>query len=446
MTLTPSNKLESTLRALKRIIPQRVFTALQPTYHLLLARVGAIIYHHPSRKLFVVAVTGTKGKSTTTELVRTLFAAAGYKTASLSTIQFCIGTKCTPNKYKMTVPGRFALQQFLREAVDAGCTHAVVEMSSEGAKQFRHVGVDFDALIFTNLQPEHIESHGGMAQYAAAKLSLARALEASPKRPRYIVANMDDAYGKQFLQAVVEVRAPFSLADAEPYTVDDTSVRFLYRRGSLFSVPLPGLFNLRNILGALALGSAMGIPEEVLRKSLEHVPPVAGRAERVERGQAFTVVVDYAHTPDSLRALLETYRNADAARKLICIMGSTGGGRDQWKRPAMGQIADEICDSVYLTNEDPYDEDPTHIVATIAKGFSTQTPTVILNRREAIAAALAEAQKITEHGGEAVVLITGKGTDPYIMGPGGTKEAWSDKQVAEEELGLLLQDKKSAVL
>ncbi len=445
MTLAPSSKLESVLRVIKRAIPSRVFTALQPMYHLTLARVGAVLYQHPSRKLFVVAVTGTKGKSTTTELVRTLFTASGYKTASLSTIQFCIGDECTPNRYKMTVPGRFALQQFLREAVDAGCTHAVVEMSSEGARQFRHIGVDFDALIFTNLQREHLESHGGMEQYAQAKLSLARALEASPKRPRYIVANTDDAYSKEFLQANVEVRAPFSLADAEPYTVDDTSVRFLYKRGTLFSVPLPGLFNLRNILGSLALGSAIGIPEEVMRKALEHVASVAGRAERVERGQAFTVVVDYAHTPDSLRALLETYRNADAARKLICIMGSTGGGRDQWKRPEMGTIADELCDSVYLTNEDPYDEDPQKIVAAIAKGFSTQTPTIILDRREAIATALREAQSIHERGIDAVVCLTGKGTDPYIMGPNGTKEPWSDKRVAEEELEKLLHKEKTAV-
>lgn len=417
---------------LKELIPKRIIG----WYHFLFAYAGAIVCRFPSKKLFVVAVTGTKGKSTTSELVRALLTAAGHKVALASTVQFKIGEESEPNLFKMTMPGRAYLQKFLRKAVDAGCTHAVIEMTSEGARQFRHKGIELDALIFTNLQPEHIESHGSMEAYAAAKLKLAQHLEESPKRPRYIVANINDTYGENFLNIDVEHHLPFSLQDAEPYTVDDTGVRFVYKRGTLFTAPMPGLFNLRNILGALTLCDALGIPHDILRKTLQHMPAVPGRAESVECGQDFRVVVDYAHTPDSLRALLETY----AGKHIICVMGSTGGGRDQWKRPQMGKIADELASAAILTNEDPYDEDPNKIVREIAGGFLDHKPQIIIDRRDAVAAALKLAKK------GSVVLITGKGTDPYIMGPRGSKQVWSDRKIAEEELSKLLSERGNAVV
>ncbi len=249
-----------------------------------------------------------------------------------------------------------------------------------------------------------------------------------------MVANADDKYGKDFLAAKVEVTAPFSLKNAEPYTTNEKSVRFVWR-GELFTVPLPGLFNLQNILAALTLADAMGIPQATSKKALEHIAPVAGRAERVEKGQPFTVVVDYAHTPDSLRALYSTYAGPSIKpgvnKRIIGVLGSTGGGRDAWKRPAMGAIAEEFCAVAILANEDPYDEDPQKIINEIAKGFTSKKAHEIIDRRKAIREALREAKE-----GDAV-LITGKGTDPYIMGPHESKEVWSDKRVAEEELAKL---------
>ena len=177
---------------IKKLIPKEILDL----YHRAWAQVGAFVYLYPSRQLFVVGVTGTKGKSTTVELIRSMFEEAGFKVAAASTIRFTIGGESERNLFKMTMPGRFYLQQFLRKAVRAECTHAVVEMTSEGARQFRHHGIELDALVFTNLQPEHLESHGGMEAYAAAKLSLAKHLEESAKRPRYIVANTGDPYGK----------------------------------------------------------------------------------------------------------------------------------------------------------------------------------------------------------------------------------------------------------
>jgi UDP-N-acetylmuramoyl-L-alanyl-D-glutamate--2,6-diaminopimelate ligase len=414
---------------MKRLLRTLIPAPLLDYYHYALAQLGALIYLYPSRKLFVVGVTGTKGKSTTTELVRAMLEEAGHTVATASTIRFSIGKESEPNLFKMTMPGRFFLQKFLRTAVSKGATHAVIEMTSEGAKQHRHIGIELNALIFTNLSPEHIESHGTFEAYAQAKFSLAQHLESSRKRPRYIVANADDAYGKQFLGINVEHKVPFSLKDAEPYSADDRSIRFVWKRGELLTVPLPGLFNLKNVLAAMALGNAMDIPLAVMRRGLEKVRTIPGRAERVDKNQPFTVIVDYAHTADSLRALYETYQSVrGSGGRVIALLGSTGGGRDTWKRPEMGRMADEYCDVAILSNEDPYDEDPQKIVNEVAKGFTKKKPFIILDRRAGIKEALREAKP-----GD-VVLITGKGTDPYIMGKKGSKEVWSDKQVAQEEL------------
>ena len=424
--------MKNLLRNLLEKLPEPLHRKLFSAYHFALSFIGALRYGFPSRRLCVIAVTGTKGKSSVVELIRAILTEAGYKTASAGTINFCIGDECRPNKYKMTMIGRFFLQKFLREAVNKGATHAVIEMTSEGAIQHRHRFIDLDALVFTNLAPEHLERHGGLEQYAAAKLSIARQLERSGKRPRIIVANADDAYGEAFLATSVEIRAPFSLKNAEPYHTDDKSAQFTWH-GDRFTTPLPGLFSLKNVLAAMTVCDALGVPKEAIQRATETPRVIPGRAERVECGQDFTVIVDYAHTPDSLRALYETFGGTDGrGGRRICILGSTGGGRDTWKRPTMGAIADEMGDVVILTDEDPYDENPEQIVEAIAAGFTHITPIIIMDRRQAIAAALTEA-KTGDY-----VLISGKGTDPYIMKAYGKKEPWSDKRVAEEELEKLL--------
>ncbi len=401
-------------------------------YHWCLAWTATFIYRFPSRHLVVIAVTGTKGKSSTTELIAHILRESGLKVASASTIRFCIDDKVERNLYKMTIPGRFFLQRFLRRAVDAHCTHAVVELTSEGARQYRHEGTQLNALVFTNLAPEHIESHGSFEKYAQAKLTLAAAVAHSPKRPRILVANVDDKYGHKFLNFPVEVKTGYSLKDAEPYTADDKSVRFTWR-GELFSVPLPGVFNLYNCLAALTLGEALKLNRAVMKRALERMPPIAGRAERVVAGQPFDVVVDYAHTPESLTALYETFKH----KRIIGVLGSMGGGRDAWKHAKMGQLADTYCDAVFLTEEDPYDDDPEMLLQRTAKDFTRHVPHLIPKRRDAIYQALKHAKSLQQTGAEVAVLITGKGTDPYIMGPHGTKQVWSDYMVAKEELAKL---------
>jgi UDP-N-acetylmuramoyl-L-alanyl-D-glutamate--2,6-diaminopimelate ligase len=315
----------------------------------------------------------------------------------------------------------------MRDAVNAKCDYAIIEMTSEGARFYRHLGIEMDALIFTNLSPEHIESHGSFENYKAAKLRLARQLAKSSKPLRISIANIDNPHAQDFLKYPVEKNLGYSLNDCEILSETETASAINYH-GTEIIIPLPGKFNISNTLAALTLSTALGIPLEVAKKGIENLSLIRGRVERVNVGQDFTVIVDYAHTDDSLRKLYEAF---PSSRK-IAVLGSTGGGRDSWKRPVLGKIADEYADEIIITNEDPYDEDPLKIINEVASGVTMHDVKIIVDRREAIAYALSVARK-----GD-TVLISGKGTDPYIMGPNGTKEVWDDATVAREELGKLV--------
>lgn len=418
--------MENILRTIKKFIPHNIFSALQPAYHFLFAFLSAVVYRFPSRHIKVVAITGTKGKTSTTEIVNAILEEAGYRTALAGTLRFKIGEEEERNLYKMTIPGRFFVQRFLRRAVRAKCDWVVLEMTSEGARQFRHKFINFDALIFTNLSPEHIESHGSFENYKDAKLSIARALAGSPKRPRIIIANADNEYAKEFLAVDADTKTTYSLKDAEPYTLEKDKTTFNFMNAPLVS-HLSGAFNLSNMLAGISFARTIGIAPEIIRRALEKFHGIRGRVERVNAGQDFDVIVDYAHTIDSLEKVYEVFQDS----RKICVLGGTGGGRDSWKRPAMGTIASAHCDEIILTNEDPYDEDPQKIVSEIMAGIEDADAEIIMDRRLAIARALSLAKT-----GDAVI-ITGKGTDPYIMGPHGTKTPWDDATVAREELAKL---------
>ncbi|MHB1118356.1 MAG: Mur ligase family protein [Minisyncoccota bacterium] len=418
--------MEKILRTTELFIPRKIYQFFQPAYHYTLTLLGALIYRFPSRHIKVVAITGTKGKTSTAEIVNAILEEAGYKTAVAGTLRFKIDREEERNLYKMTIPGRFFLQKFLRRAVKAGCDWAVIEMTSEGARQYRHKWVNLDALIFTNLSPEHIESHGSFEKYLDAKLSIARSLARSPKRPRIIVANADNEYAGQFLAVEADIKTTYTLKDAFPYTLEKDGMSFTFM-GSPLRAHLSGAFNLSNMLAGVAFARTISIAPEVIRRALEKFRGVRGRVEHINEGQDFDVIVDYAHTADSLEKVYEVFQDS----RKICVLGGTGGGRDSWKRPAMGAIADAHCDEVILTNEDPYDEDPMQIIEGVRAGVRSGKATIILDRREAIAAALTKA-----HTGD-TVIITGKGTDPYIMGPRGEKTPWDDATVAREELAKL---------
>ncbi len=427
--------MNTALYWIKRLIPTVVLNKIRPPYHYLLAYLGNLIYRSPSKEITVIAVTGTKGKSTVTELITAILEADGNKVASLSTIQFKFGDDIRRNLYKMTMPGRFFVHQFLREAVDAKCTYAVIEMTSEGAKQYRHKFVEIDALVFTNLTPEHIESHGSFEKYKSAKLEIAKQLANSAKQPRYMVANTDDAHGQDFLNVKVEEKLPYGLSSLKLHTLHKDGIGLIFQNADeeiTIRVPLVGLFNVYNTLAAITLTRALGVQLRTIESALRSLPPIKGRVEHFstpkDAVKQVTAIVDYAHTPDSLEQLYTAFKD----QKKIAVLGNTGGGRDTWKRPEMAHIAEQHCDHIILTNEDPYDEDPRKIVDDMSKGVEDKSKLeVIMDRRMAIRTALETA----ENGG--YVIISGKGTDPYIMGPHNTRQPWSDAEVVKKELAAL---------
>jgi UDP-N-acetylmuramoyl-L-alanyl-D-glutamate--2,6-diaminopimelate ligase len=372
--------------------------------------------------------------------VNAILEEAGYKTAIASTLRIKIGDESKRNLYKMTMPGRFFTQKFIRHAVDEQCDYVIVEITSEGAKQFRHKFLELDALIVTNVSPEHIESHGSYEKYLAAKLKIAEALEKSNKKDKVIIVNSDDKESGKFLAVKIPRKETYSLNDAQPFELTERGSRITFEWKRI-KLNLPGEFNVYNTLAAAVFARSQKIDTVVIKKALEKFSGVRGRMEEVKEWpeiagqtgkQNFTVIVDYAHTKDSLEKAYGAYPN----KKKICILGSTGGGRDKWKRKEMGAVADTNCEHIILTNEDPYDEDPEKIVRDVSEGIKNTEYEIIMDRREAITAALRAATS-----GD-IVFITGKGTDPYIMEAHGKKTPWDDATVAREELQKLLKNKQ----
>jgi len=398
---------------------------------------GAVLYSFPSKKIKVIAVTGTKGKSTTVEMINSIFEEAGYKTAVASTIRFKIDKESNRNLFKMTMPGRFTIQKFISEAALAKCDFAIIEMTSEGAKQFRHKFIYLDALLFTNISPEHIESHGSYEKYLEAKLKIAKALKDSPKKDKWLVVNEDDVESEKFVKEALGVRMfSYGIKNAEPLSVEESFSKFNLL-GQEITSHLPGLFNIYNMLGAGMIAKCFDIDPKTIKSGLEKIKTIKGRVEKIEEGQSFEIIVDYAHTIDSLEKLYGAFPN----KNKICVLGNTGGGRDKWKRKGMAEVAEKNCSHIILTNEDPYDEDPKKILSEMAEGIKDKSKLqIIMDRRMAINKALLMANE-GENRKNIAVLISGKGTDPYIMAENGKKIPWSDEEVAREEIRKIIKTK-----
>src|SRR3989344_3891569 len=362
----------------KKILPKKILSQLRPIYRYSIALCGALIYRFPGRKICVVAITGTKGKSTTSELINAVLEEAGFRTALANTLRFKIGDNSERNLLKMTMPGRFFLQKFLRQAVNAGIQYAIVEMTSEGAKQFRHKFIDLDCLIVTNISPEHIESHGSYEKYLDAKLSIARALSKSKKERRVLIMNADDKEAKKFLAISNTEKLTYKLEEAKEISLEGGVANFKIGNMEL-KTNLTGLFNVYNLLAAIAFGKSQNIPQASIKAGLEKIKTIRGRVEKIEMGQNFEVVVDYAHTIDSLEKFYQSFNG----KRKICVLGNTGGGRDKWKRPGMGRIASRYCETVILTNEDPYDENPKKIIEEMAASVDLEKLKIIIDRRDA---------------------------------------------------------------
>ncbi len=387
---------------LKKITP----FFLLSLYHYILAFLGAFFYCFPSKKLKVIGVTGTNGKTTVVKMIFGILREAGYKVALLDSISFKIKDKEEVNMLKMTMPGRFKLQKFLKRAVKAGCQYAILEVTSEGIKQHRHRFIKFDTAVFTNLSPEHIESHGSFEKYKRAKGMLFKATK------NIHVVNEDDKNSGYFLKFPAKKKILYGEKDK---TLLPNKINLL------------GEFNNYNALAAIQVGLSQGIDLDICQKAIEKIKIIPGRMEKVV-SKPFEVIIDYAFTPNALEKVYKTLKpeQGDQEAGLICVLGSAGGGRDKWKRPVLGEIAAKYCKEVIVTNEDPYEEDPLKIIEQVAigaKGKAKKIP----DRREAIRKAF-EMARVNDK-----VVITGKGCEPWICVKQGKKIPWDDRQVAREE-------------
>ncbi|MDP2741161.1 MAG: UDP-N-acetylmuramoyl-L-alanyl-D-glutamate--2,6-diaminopimelate ligase [bacterium] len=399
----------TTKEKIKKIIPKFLLNI----YHYKLALLGAVIFGFPgkSKKIKIIGVTGTSGKSTTVDFITKILEEAGNNVASISTVRFKIADREWKNELKMTMPGRFAIQKFLRQAIIEKCRFAVLEVSSEGIRQNRHKFINFDTAVFTNLTKEHIESHGSFEKYRNEKLKLFKTAK------NIHIINTGDENAEYFWDIPAKQKIGFSIKDVKNVE---------------FKLNLIGDFNILNALAATSVAKVYGIALEVCKKVLEKIKRIPGRMEIVAE-EPFTIIVDYAHTPEQLESVYKTLKKSTPS--LICVLGSCGGGRDKWKRPEIGKIAEKYCDKIIITNEDPYDENPMEIINQVAEGAGLKAEK-ILDRREAIKKALS----LAEPGGK--VIITGKGSEPWMCVANGKKIPWDDRRIAKEELEFLKNSKR----
>jgi UDP-N-acetylmuramoyl-L-alanyl-D-glutamate--2,6-diaminopimelate ligase len=414
-----------------------------------LAVLAGAFYGQPSRRMEVIGVTGTDGKTSTTRLIDAILAAAGQRTGYMTTVDFKMLEERWLNNTRFTVLEAPEVQRMLAAMVEAGVECAVVETTSSALALARVHGVAYDVAVVTNITLEHLEVHGTLEAYRRAKAMLFEAVDPDLRKnlpfrvPRACVLNADDssyAYLRDFCRAPIltygiEAEADVRAGDLE-LGVDGSRFRVTLPDGVSFMVhtPLVARFNVANCLAAIAVGHLHGVAPEVMAEALARFEPVAGRMERIACGQPFAVVVDYAHTPESLELVLNVLRPVTSGR-LIAVFGSAGE-RDHVKRPLMGEVAAQLADFAVITDEDPREEDARSILREIASGAEQagaregERYICVVGRREGIAAALRRARP-----GD-TVLLAGKGHEQSLI-VGRDKLPWDDRAVARDELAAL---------
>jgi UDP-N-acetylmuramoyl-L-alanyl-D-glutamate--2,6-diaminopimelate ligase len=403
-----------------------------------LARLADAYFGHPSRRLTVVGITGTNGKTTTSLLVNALLGLGGRATGVIGTIHYRIGSEARPAAH--TTPEAVELQSLLAEMAGRGITGVAMEVSSHALALHRVDGVEFDVGVFTNLTQDHLDFHGTLDAYRAAKARLFRLLAEGGKPRRTAVINADDPAGGAMVEGLGLPTLTFGLgekADVRPRrfqsAMDGITMAVTTPRGALeIRSALVGEHNIMNLLGATAVGLALGLEPEAVAGALASVTAVPGRFERVEAGQPFLVVVDYAHTPDALERVLTTARRLLPPGARLAVVFGCGGDRDRGKRPVMGEIAARLADRVWVTSDNPRGESPEAIMAEIvagigAAGAGLDRYQAIPDRRTAIQSALGWARA-----GD-VVVIAGKGHEPYQI-IGSEVLPFDDREVARAAL------------
>ncbi len=420
-----------------------VAQARVPSARAAMAPAAARFFGDPTIDLQVAGITGTNGKTTTAFLLRHILERAGRQAGLLGTVKRVVGG--VEEEVERTTPEAIDLQETLRRMLDGGDAACAMEVSSHALALERVIGIHFAVAAFTNLTQDHLDFHADMEDYFAAKSRLFGLGPEAAAEPGARIVNVDDPYGARLAAEIAAAGADdlvtVSVSGAEGASITARDVRF-DASGSRFTVlargheaagrlPLPGDFNVANALVAVAAAGALGVGMQEAVVALAEAPPVPGRLEPVQAGQAFTVLVDYAHTPDSLRNVLEAARRLTSDR-LITVFGC-GGDRDRAKRPLMGQIGATLSDVAIVTSDNPRSEDPGAIIEEIVAGVDggTGEVEVEVDRRLAIRMALAAAQD------RDTVVIAGKGHEQGQEFEAGRKIPFDDREVAFEELGRL---------
>jgi UDP-N-acetylmuramoyl-L-alanyl-D-glutamate--2,6-diaminopimelate ligase len=427
----------------KKLIPKNVFKAIEPIGHLIEAVGTNIVFGFPSRDLHVIGVTGTNGKTTTSFLIHNMLTEAGIKTGLMTTVAYGVGEDIIPQIAHMTTASAPLLQRRLREFKKQGVEWVVLETTSHALAQHRVWGIPYEIAVLTNITHEHLDYHGTFERYVRAKRRL---FEIANKHGlRFGIVNADDPSAKQFLSAVKNSTS-YGIDTGELQATDVS----LESDGSHFTATIgkesyqihcniPGEFNVYNSLATVAVGRKLGLTKAQIEKGIETLAGVEGRMTVVDEKQAFTVIVDFAHTPDSFERLLRDLRKATKG-KLITLFGSAGR-RDETKRAIQGEIAGKYSDEVILTEEDDRDVDGEQILDQIASGAKKSGKKLdtnvfkILNREEAIGFALTRASTAKD-----TVVLLGKGHEKTIERADGTYP-WNEIEVTKTALQALRTEK-----
>jgi UDP-N-acetylmuramoyl-L-alanyl-D-glutamate--2,6-diaminopimelate ligase len=420
---------------------------------LAMARIASVFYGDPTAKVPLIGITGTNGKTTTSYLVEGIMGAAGMSAAVLGTVSYRLGDIEFPSSH--TTPESTDLQCMMSRLVEAGAAGIVMEVSSHALDQHRVDGCQFDVGVFTNLTRDHLDYHGTMEEYLEAKLRLFRELlKPTPGRPTpTAIVNLDDEYGTQVAKEAACAVLTYGVSakgDVQAVNVRSTisgiSGDLVTPSGQIsFSSKLVGRFNLSNILAAVSVGHALGLPLNAISSGINSHRTVPGRLERVENNQGISVFVDYAHTGDALENVLQTLSELKSGR-IITLFGC-GGDRDRGKRPIMGEIAGRMSDLAILTSDNPRTENPDAIIAEVREGMlplgieeydclglaaacTGKGFAVLPDRREAIHLAISLARP-----GD-IVLLAGKGHEDYQI-IGTTKYHFDDREEAAAALSLI---------
>lgn len=440
--------MHKTLNLLRRILPGWVFQF----QHYLEARLAQIIYKNPSQKIIIIGIVGSKGKTTTANLLWAILNKKEAPCGLIGTADIQIGDKKIKNHWHKTLPGRGVPQQLLSKMQKAGCKYAVLEVPSEAQQNFRHIGINFDLIIFTNVTNEILASHKnnlGLLHKHNKRLltklnSLKRKKIDGVQIPKTILANQEAQHFKDYFKFKADQKFSFSTqknstADFRAQNIKTTisTSNFTVQTPDQkedFTINIPGQINVSNALAAISAAFLLDVKMSYAKRTLAKYQGVPGRMNFINQGQPFTVLIDYAHEESGLEHLLGWAKDSKLKKssKIIVLICGQGGGRDTKKRPIMGQMSAQLADYVIVSNDDVYDDDPQTIIQDIINGAKKVRPKLngifnIEDRREGIAKALSLA------GADDLVLITGKGTDTSTI-IAGQKIPWDEFQVVQEEL------------